>query len=158
MSYLEQEIIQWGTDRNLIGPTGQASPESQLKKLREEVDEIAIEIEKRDRDALKLEIGDAYVVLCQLSALWGLTMDECIEGAWQKIKDRKGCMIQGMYVKQENLDRLTAAGFDVFKGRLSKRCKSADERDAAISVANANGLKPASQWFSELKAWEVSVS
>jgi hypothetical protein len=122
------------------------------------VDEIAAEIETRDRDALRLEIGDAFVVLCQMAAMWDMTVQECAEAAWHKIKDRKGMMIQGKFVKEENIDRLKRAGFSVYKGRLSMQCKRPDERDAAISVANANGLKPGSQWFSELKAWEVSVS
>lgn len=158
MSYHEQDIKQWGIDRNLIGPTGQASPEGQLEKLREEVEEVAEEVRKADREALNLELGDCFVVLCQVAAMWDLTLEECAEAAWNKIKDRKGMMLQGKFVKQENLDRLTHAGFNCFKGRLSIQVSSADDRDAAISAVNANGLKPRSQWFSQLNRWEVSVS
>ncbi len=37
MNYKESEIVQWGIDRNLIGPTGQAAAEGQLEQLRVEV-------------------------------------------------------------------------------------------------------------------------
>jgi len=158
MSYREHHIVNWGIARNLIGPTGQATAQGQVEKLREEVEEVAVEVDKADRDALKLEIGDVYVVLCQLASMWDLSLDECIDAVWHKIKDRKGIMLQGKFVKEANLEALQRAGFKSFKGRLSKLCSSPDERDAAISAANANGLKPSSQWFSELKAWEVSVS
>lgn len=158
MNYREHEIINWGIARNLIGPSGQATAESQLEKLQEEVQEIADEIASGDRDALRLELGDAFVVLCQIARMWDMSMDECAEAAWQKIKDRKGQMVQGKFVKEANLEALKRAGFDSFKGRLSMQASAPDERDAAISAANANGLRPASQWMNVLKAWEVSVS
>lgn len=158
MSYYEKEIKQWGIDRNLIGPTGQATVESQMEKLREEVCEAEAEALDGNRDALRLEIGDCYVVIVQLAAMWDMTLEECAEAAWNKIKDRKGMMLQGKFVKQENLDRLEQAGFASYYGRLSIQVSSADDRDAAISAVNANGLKPQSQWFSKLNKWEVSVS
>jgi len=156
-TYHENDIKQWGIDRNLIGPTGQATPETQVSKLREEVDEIAEEVEKRDRDALRLEIGDAFVVLCQIAAMWNMTVEECAEAAWHKIKDRKGMMLGGKFVKEENLNALKLAGFSAYQGRMSIQVAKPDERDAAISVANANGLEPRSQWFAQLGCWEVSV-
>ena len=158
MSNYEHHITSWARARNMIGPTGQATPQGQLEKLREEVDEVAAELASGDRDKLKLELGDCYVVLCLLADMWDLSMSECIEVAWNKIKDRKGLMIQGKFVKESNLEALKRAGFDIYQGRLSMRATSADERDAAISAVNANGLRPDSQWFNELKCWEVSVN
>ena len=158
MSNYEHHITNWARARNMIGPTGQATPQGQLEKLREEVDEVAAELASGDRDKLKLELGDCYVVLCLLADMWDLSMSECIEAAWHKIKDRKGLMIQGKFVKESNLEALKRAGFDSYQGRLSMRASTPDERDAAISAANANGLQPRSQWFSELKCWEVSVN
>ena len=157
MSYHEPDIKQWGIDRNLIGPTGQATPQGQLEKLREEVEEIAEEVVAGNRDALKLEIGDAFVVLCQIAAMWDMTVEECAEAAWHKIKDRKGCMLQGMFVKEANLEALKRAGFATYQGRMSGQATKPDDRDALISAANANGLRPSSQWYAQLGCWEVSV-
>lgn len=157
MSYHEDDIKQWGIDRNLIGPTGQATPHGQLAKLREEVEEIAEEVDQRDRDKLRLEIGDAFVVLCQIAAMWDMTVEECAEAAWQKIKDRRGMMLQGMFVKEANLEALKRAGFTSYQGRMSGQATKPDDRDALISAANANGLKPASQWYAQLGCWEVSL-
>lgn len=158
MSTKERHIKNWAIARNLIGPSGQATPQGQLEKLREEVEEVAAEIASGNRDALALELGDCYVVLCLMASMWDLSMEECVDLAWEKIKDRKGMMVQGKFVKESNLDALSRAGLVAYRGRLSMQCKTPDERDAAISAVNANGLKPESRWFSQLCAWEVSVS
>ena len=157
MSYREQDIINWGTERNLIGPTGQATPEGQAEKTQEELNELKSSIEKRDRDGIRDDIGDIYVTIAMQTAMWNLSMDECIDKAWSEIKDRNGMMLQGKFVKQENLDALYRAGFSAYHGRMSASCKTTDERDAAISAANAQGLKPKSEWMNVLKVWEVSV-
>lgn len=158
MSYREHHITNWGIARNLIGPTGQATAEGQAEKTQEELDELKASIAKQDRDGIRDDIGDIYVTIVLQAAHWGLTMDECIDQAWNEIKDRTGMMLQGKFVKQANLDALYRAGFNAYQGRLSMQTQKPDERDAAISAANANGLKPQSHWFNELKAWKVSVS
>ena len=157
MSYREHHITNWGIARNLIGPTGQATAEGQAEKTQEELDELKASIAKRDRDGIRDDIGDIYVTIVLQAAHWGLTMDECIDQAWNEIKNRTGMMLQGKFVKQANLDSLSRVGFQSYQGRLSMQTSSADERDAAISAANANGLTPKSHWLNELKAWEVSV-
>lgn len=157
MSYREHHIINWGIARNLIGPTGQATPEGQAEKTQEELDELKASIAKRDRDGIRDDIGDLYVTIVMQAAMWGLSMDECIDKAWDEIKDRKGMLLQGKFVKQDNLDALHRAGFKAYDGRLSMSANTADDRDAAISAVNAQGLKPVSQWLNELKVWEVSV-
>ena len=157
MSYKEFHVLNWACARNITGPTGQATQESQLNKLREEVEEIAVEVATGDTEALASEIGDAYVVLCLLANTSGLSLDECIDKAWDKIKDRTGMMIQGTFVKQSNLDTLRAGGFRTARGRLVAPAFTPDERDAAVSLAVANNLNPQSSWLSGLKVWEVSV-
>jgi hypothetical protein len=48
-------------------------------------------------------IGDAVVVLTILAAQHGVTIEECIDAAWDEIKDRKGRMIDGVFVKESDL-------------------------------------------------------
>jgi len=108
MTYREAEIIQWGIDRNIIGPTALSNRTKQLDKTYEEVDEIAdaiLEDEQglpdRARDMARDGIGDVYVTLVLQAQMWGLTMEECIEQAWNQIKDRKGRMVNGIFVKDQ---------------------------------------------------------
>jgi len=100
MSYREQEIIEWGCARGLIGPTGEATRSGQWRKTVEEVMELHEAIDEKDPEKAKDAIGDVYVTLVMQAQMWGLTMDECIEAAWQEIKDRKGRLVNGVFVKE----------------------------------------------------------
>ena len=98
-SYISR-IRQWATDRNLYEF---GDPKTQYIKLQEEAGEVAKALLKDDLHEVKDGIGDMFVVLVNLAHLAGLTMEECIEQAWDDIKDRKGRMIDGTFVKEENL-------------------------------------------------------
>lgn len=99
----EDDIIAWGVARNLIGPTGEATKHGQVTKTLEEALEILDAINKNDREAVKDGIGDVYVTLCLQARMWGLTMQECVDAAWDEIKDRKGQMRGGVFVKEADL-------------------------------------------------------
>lgn len=91
------KIEQWATDRNLIlGATTQA----QMLKMTEEVGELAHGIARNDLAEIKDAIGDCVVVLTILSRQSGLTLSECVESAFEEIKDRKGRMENGVFVKE----------------------------------------------------------
>jgi len=49
---------------------------------------------------LEKEIGDMIVVLTILAAQNGLRFDDCANAAYHKIKDRKGRMENGVFIKQ----------------------------------------------------------
>lgn len=92
-------IRQWAEDRNLIeGATRQA----QMLKLFEEGGELAGAIARGKEDVVKDSIGDMMVVLTILAAQSGVTIEECIGAAYDEIKDRKGKMINGVFVKEES--------------------------------------------------------
>lgn len=91
----ENLIRQWHYDRNLIyGSTDQA----QFVKLVEEVGELAGSI-ARDND-VRDDIGDICTVLINIAERNGFTLDDCMAVAWDDIKDRKGRMVDGIYVKE----------------------------------------------------------
>ena len=46
-------------------------------------------------------IGDCVVVLTNLSEHLGVNIEQCIEQAYQEIKNRKGKMVNGTFVKDE---------------------------------------------------------
>lgn len=92
-----EDIVSWADDRNLVaGATRQA----QMLKLTEEMGELAADI-ARGRD-VRDSIGDCVVVLTILAAQSGTTIERCARLAYEEIKDRKGRMVDGIFVKEES--------------------------------------------------------
>ena len=89
-------IRQWAEDRNLI--EGSES-KSQFVKLIEEAGELANAIGKKNDIEFADAIGDMFVVLTIMAAQNRMHIEDCIDGAWQEIKDRKGKMLDGIFVK-----------------------------------------------------------
>ena len=94
------KIRGWAEARNLV--TG-STPEKQFVKLQEEIGELAAGIMRKQPGAIMDGIGDAAVVLTILAAQHGVTIEECIDAAWDEIKDRKGRMVDGVFVKEADL-------------------------------------------------------
>lgn len=86
----------WAEARN-ITKQGGATSYSQIPKLIEEVYEFR---DAENEHEAKLEFGDILVVCIQIARLRGLDMVECLDLAYNKIKDRKGTMIDGRFVKE----------------------------------------------------------
>ena len=93
------KIRTWSIDRNLHT----ADPTKQALKLGEEFGELFEGLAKDNADLTKDAIGDMYVVLTILSQQLGFTIEECIEIAYEEIKDRKGRMVDGVFVKESDL-------------------------------------------------------
>lgn len=90
-------ICKWAEDRNITAEGG-ATSYTQIPKLIEEVYEFR---DAETEEEAKLEFGDILVVCIQIARLRGLDMVECLELAYAKIKDRKGTMIDGRFVKEQ---------------------------------------------------------
>jgi NTP pyrophosphatase (non-canonical NTP hydrolase) len=91
------KIRGWAADRNLIEGSDSFR---QFVKLTEEIGELAHGIAKGRRDEIIDGIGDAVVVLTILAAQNGMDIEDCIEVAWNEIKDRRGRMVDGVFVKE----------------------------------------------------------
>jgi NTP pyrophosphatase (non-canonical NTP hydrolase) len=94
------EIRQWAYDRNLIKGSDR---KAQMLKMTEEVGELAAGIAKSREEEVKDAIGDCVVVLTILAAQSGITIEECIESAYNTIKDRKGYMSNGVFIREEQI-------------------------------------------------------
>lgn len=129
---LIDSIQVWGIQRN-ITKAGGATGLSQIKKLKKELDELDSGLQLNDRHEIIDGIGDMLVVLVQIARLEGFTWDECLAQAWGDIKDRKGNMCCGIFVKEAdlNLPGLVEA---------LEECKTAQEVEDAIDTAKERAL------------------
>ncbi len=59
------------------------------------------------------EVGYYVDALERYAESKGWSLQECVEVAWEDIKDRKGCMIHDIFVKEANLDILETYGVTV---------------------------------------------
>ena len=92
-------IEQWAIDKGL----NTADPAKQMLKVVEEVGEVAKALAKGKYDELIDGIGDVYVTLVILAQQNGLSIEECIQCAYDEIKGRTGKMVDGVFVKSEDL-------------------------------------------------------
>lgn len=96
MSEVVGNVIQWGRGKGLN------DAKAQLNKVMEEVGEIAHEITRNRFDTPELSdaIGDTLVTIIILSDILGYDPIECLEGAYDVIKDRKGETKNGTFVRE----------------------------------------------------------
>lgn len=99
---IADQIFYWGIYRN-ITKEGGATALSQIKKLKEEVEELEEALMEGVKDEIEKEIGDIQVVLLNVCRLGGFDLTTCLEKTYNKIKDRKGQMIDGRFVKEQDL-------------------------------------------------------
>lgn len=95
MEELVNNIRQWHHDRNLIEG---ASDKDQFCKLMQEAGELSDNICKGNDVAD--DIGDMIVVLINIAERNNLSLEQCLEAAWNDIKDRKGKMVDGIFIKE----------------------------------------------------------
>ena len=98
LSYFIDNVVQWHRDRNLIDGS---TDKDQVLKLVQELGELSDSVCK-GKD-IKDDIGDMLVVMRNIATRNGVTLSECLARAWDDIKDRKGKMIDGIFVKEEDL-------------------------------------------------------
>jgi NTP pyrophosphatase (non-canonical NTP hydrolase) len=112
MNELVELVKQWGLEKGITGPNGKATVLSQLSKTQEELTEtrdaaVWIDAVKRTTGqatssevaVLKDGIGDTTVTLILAAELAGLDFEECLQAAYDEIKNRTGTMIGGTFVK-----------------------------------------------------------
>jgi NTP pyrophosphatase (non-canonical NTP hydrolase) len=91
-----KDIRSWAQERGIYA---NGDPKTQYVKLIEEVGELAKAILNGNKEEQKDGIGDSIVVLTNLAYLLGFKVEECIDAAYDEIKNRKGSMQNGTFVK-----------------------------------------------------------
>ena len=90
------KIRLWAEDRGLYH---KGDPKTQTLKLMEEAGEICRAVLKKDEPEIIDGIGDCVVVLTNLAHLSGTSIEECIDAAYNEIKNRTGKMSNGTFKK-----------------------------------------------------------
>ena len=100
MSYAEVEmkVVQWGEARGIVQ---NATAMSQAIKTLEETTELLDAINKKNLDETKDAVGDIVVTLIMVCAVLDINLVDCLKGAYNEIKDRKGYLTkEGVFVKE----------------------------------------------------------
>jgi NTP pyrophosphatase (non-canonical NTP hydrolase) len=100
----EMQVIQWAQDRQIIP---NSTPMAQAIKTKEEVGELFDALMTKDHAALRDAYGDILVTLIIGAALADVDLVDCLNDAYNEIKDRKGHLnAAGIFVKETALDQM----------------------------------------------------
>lgn len=99
MNELIQNVLQWGIDKNIIGENGKGTRYGQADKMLEEANETHMAVNTHDLREVKDGIGDTVVTLILLADMYGWTIEECLQVAYDVISKRTGKMVDGVFVK-----------------------------------------------------------
>jgi NTP pyrophosphatase (non-canonical NTP hydrolase) len=97
-SQLEIEILRWSEARKIIP---NSTPQAQFLKAVSEIGELADALNKNNMDGIKDGVGDVLVCMINMCALLDINMTDCLQLAYNEIKDRKGTLLpNGVFVKE----------------------------------------------------------
>lgn len=99
MNELVKLVEEWAKEKHL----DKAEPEKQMLKVIEEVGEVAAALARNNKNDLRDGIGDVVVTLVILAMQNDMDLYECLNQAYNEIKDRKGKNVNGVFVKEADL-------------------------------------------------------
>ena len=100
MNDLIKQVEQWSIDKGL----DKGNSDRQALKFYEEAGEIGAALSRNRMDDLKDGIGDTIVTLIILAQQHGMTIEECLQYAYDEISQRKGRTINGTFIKESDLN------------------------------------------------------
>ena len=108
---LQEKVLAWADEKDLLH---EENADKQFMKFIEEVFEFKSEMDfysgkaeiliSVSKKLMKDEMGDIFVTLIILCMQLQLDPVNCLESAYNKIKDRKGKTIDGQFIKEEDLN------------------------------------------------------
>jgi NTP pyrophosphatase (non-canonical NTP hydrolase) len=98
MDYFELECIveAWAHDKGILA---KANPMAQALKTMEECTELCTSINNKDRDEIIDALGDIMVTLIIQAKMQNVSLEACLESAYNIISKRTGRMINGAFIK-----------------------------------------------------------
>lgn len=95
MQELIEKVNKWFEDRNLIQGS---TDKDQILKLMQELGELSDHACKGED--IRDDLGDMLVVMLNIMKRNNYSIEECLQIAYDDIKDRKGKMVNGIFVKE----------------------------------------------------------
>ena len=95
MQELIGKVNKWFEDRNLIQGS---TDKDQILKLVQELGELSDHACKGED--IRDDLGDMLVVMLNIMKRNNYTIEECLQIAYDDIKDRRGKMVDGIFVKE----------------------------------------------------------
>ena len=98
MDYFELEcaVEEWAQEKGIMS---KATPMAQALKTLEECTELLTAIENKDRDEIIDAMGDIMVTLIIQAKMQNVSLEACLESAYNVISKRTGKMVNGQFVK-----------------------------------------------------------
>lgn len=96
MSNIETQVIEWAYTRGIYA---NSNAQAQFLKAVSEMGELADALAKGDQEEIEDAIGDVAVCLINVAHLWGTSLGDCLQGAYDTISKRTGKMVNGVFVK-----------------------------------------------------------
>jgi len=103
MDYFELEcaVETWAEEKGILS---KATPMAQALKTLEETTELCTAINSNDRAEIIDAMGDIMVTLIIQAKMQGLKLEECLESAYNVISKRTGKMVNGVFVKDTEVN------------------------------------------------------
>lgn len=93
---LEALVIAWATQKGIFQ---NGTPARQCDKTLEEVQELSDAIFDNNKDEIVDALGDILVTIIIQAEMQGLSLESCLESAYNVIAKRTGVMVNGQFVK-----------------------------------------------------------
>lgn len=95
MDELIENVKAWAKERGI--------DKQPARKTVEELGELSSAYSRQNKAMMIDSLGDTAVCLINLATQMGLDFNECLEHAYNEIKDRKGKTVNGVFVKDADL-------------------------------------------------------
>lgn len=93
----QSKVIEWAKARQIIP---NSTSQTQLLKTMSELGELADALIKNDREGIIDGLGDVLVTLIIVAETQGIELCNCLDYAYEEIKDRTGTMMpNGVFIK-----------------------------------------------------------
>jgi NTP pyrophosphatase (non-canonical NTP hydrolase) len=96
MKQLIKQVEEWAEAKGILA---HATTLRQAEKTLEETNELICAILNEDSAEIKDAIGDIIVTIIIQAKMQGLTIEECLQSAYDVISKRTGKMMNGQFIK-----------------------------------------------------------
>ena len=97
MDELIENVKKWAEEKNLLK---KENSKAQMLKVLEEVGETAGALLKNKNKEIIDGLGDSFVTLIILCFQLDLEPKQCLQSAWDEIKNRKGKTVNGTFIRE----------------------------------------------------------